>query len=222
MDLCLNASASCAAGHGRCGAIGGYCICTDPNYEDMGDMKRSTSCAVHVPTFKVLWAMTMAMFASDILLGLAAVMWMKRKRRQAERAELFTTWFLILISMFGLAFAALEFSPTTSVEGDVHSRRIGVDGATSIVFALYAMATFTSGLIKPISRSEVSIARFALERTNRGLLNKYYSKLVTILLGVLSISCFAPVVGAYKPHLEAQMIHVYGVSFLILFKVGKA
>lgn len=213
LSACSIAGESCAGGLGQCMTIGGPCVCTDPGFEDTGDLKRSTNCAVHVGTYRVLWSMIMAMFASDIVLGLAAVAWMKRKRRQAERSELQTTWFHIMVAVFGLVLAALQFSPSAD---QLHLRRIGIDPATSFTFAFYILSTYVGALAKPIIKSEVSIARFALVRTHRGLglfLSKYYSQIIAVFLLVLGISSFAPVVASFIPHLEAEMIMVYGVSY---------
>jgi phosphatidylglycerophosphate synthase len=164
-------------------------MCIDPAFENIGDLKRSTGCAVHVPTFEALWGLSLAIFVLNVILGIAAAMYMKRKRHVVERNELAAAWLQILVCALGLTLAALQLSSRPSADGmgTIHSRRLGVDVFTSVVFSMYNLFGYMAGLIKPIAQSEISIAHFVLERSNRRFV-KGYKKMLVVFCALLAVS----------------------------------
>ena len=212
MITCLAQGDSFGKGFGECSQTNGPCMCYNSEFEDVGDFKRSTGCAVHVPTLKALWGVVIFAVSINVLLGFASLLWMKRKRQRTERSEMIITCCMILVSIFTLILAAFEI--TGSTPDDLIYRRLGVDPSTSIAFALYNIMGYASLLVKPVSQSEVSIARFAWQRTSRSLATKYHKSLI-VLFALLLTASIAVVVSAYDPSLERAMTQVYGVRFML-------
>lgn len=212
-ESCSETGGACAGGKGVCSGPSGVCLCNNTAYEDTGDLVRSTGCTVHVQTFTALWSIAVCLFAVNAIVGVAAIMCMKRKRRIVQRNDSASAWLQLLVSCLGLILGSLQLSSSPS---GIHVRRLGVDPATSMIFMIFVETVHLFNLLRPMARSETSIARFILERSSRWI-SAGYKKLVAVSAFILGLASIAPVVSAYHPELEPSMVDLFGVSLILYF-----
>lgn len=206
----------CADGNGLCNPNGTFCECFDQDYVDVGDFRRSTGCRVNVLAFQILWSFTAVVFSVDILLGMLAIYFMKRKRETSRRFDIFNTCLFMTVAGLALWLCCLQLtsSTVTQLGTEYHvTRRIGIDVSSSLVFGGFNILSYTGALMKPMVKSETSIARFAFERMKR-LIALSYKPTVVFLFVCLVLASACPVIAALHPDIEWPITQTYAVSLL--------
>lgn len=214
---CTVNGSSCAEGNGICVWLDSSspdaqltCECLNPDYEDSGDLRQISNCSVYLPAFNALWALVLILFSIDIILGFIAIVMMQRKKESTRRNELCNNLCFFVVSVLAVTLALLELTPFSN-QGH-HHRRIGVDLTTSIVFALTNFSSYSSQLTRPILKSETSIARFVLERSN-GKLLAAYKRIAAVAAVLFLVTSILPIVSAVNPEVDRETTAAYGVSF---------
>jgi len=195
------ANATCAGGSGICDDLGSKCVCNDPLFSDFADFKRSTGCSVSIPWFQALWGINLVIWIASAFIGVFAWVVVKRRTARSDRTERVHIATCLIACAFAIALSAVELSTGSGL--------IAIDHSVSIVFGLAQLSYWAALLIKPSTRSETSVARFAMEQS-KAIMQSYFA-LLPLLIALLIGSTIAVWIGSTDPILEEPVILAYYV-----------
>jgi hypothetical protein len=201
----VEGSIICANGAGVCDPATLLCECNDPQYQDASEFRSSTGCAVYIPAYNSLLGIVGAMFSLNTVTSLMAMLLLKRRTRSATRAEMLLICSYFLFGVFGVTLVALQ--------GSSPSRRVGLNLATTVIFAIFGTIGWFLLVLKPVSRSEVSLSRFAIDRTN-SIARIYKRSIPLMALLIVSGMIVCPIGEVIYPQYEAAWTSCFFVSFL--------
>jgi hypothetical protein len=202
---------TCGEGKGECWNNGTYCHCDDVNYRDKGDFQRSTGCSVYVPTYKGMWAFCLFIYFIDLVLSLIASVYMKRRTKEVENQERKHALFCSCNCIFVIALAGMHLSSEDAA--------IAVDMPVSIMFSITQLSSWVAVIVKPSTKSETSIARFAMEQTG-WIMSTYFALLPLFVLTMFGAS-ITVIVGAVHPETQNNIIVAFFVCFWFQWNVVK-
>jgi predicted cation transporter len=172
-------------------------------YADQSDFLRSTGCQVYTPLFRTLWGLNATLWAGTTIICVAALLSIKRRTRPLEHFDRKHALVCFVSSFSAVVFSALQLASDSS------SGAIAVDAAPSIMFGISQTMCWTALVLKPSTKSETSIARFAMEQT-KSIMTLYFV-LAPIFMLCLVASSISAIVGGFI-EAEHEIVVTYFVS----------
>jgi len=199
---CLESGSSCGNGQGMC-SENLTCVCFDPGYVDVGDFFPSTGCRVHVITFQALWIWFAIIKGSIFVVSTISILIMKRKSAESQQWDLLISFMFWINSIIGMIFVAYQLNPLQP--------KIAIDFLPSLFYGLHHFFVYFILLIKPIFRSETSMSRFVVERSNRNIIPRYIRLSIPYhAFGFVSAAC------ALIPVMQPQILAPLRETYLVL------